>query len=222
MDAPDPSAPDQPPIKPGPEPGEPRRATIPGRAVLPPPLRRRVTWFDAKVDRAFDHVRGRPGVDRLLYAASELGDFSLLWHMIGVARALRSDTDLAAAVRLSTTLGAESVIVNAGVKSFFNRTRPVWDQHRPLRLRKPRSSSFPSGHASSAFAAAGLLADHSRAWPLWYLLAGVVAASRVHVKIHHASDVVGGAILGLAMGRLIRRLNPLPVAPVTAHEESAG
>jgi undecaprenyl-diphosphatase len=72
------------------------------------------------------------------------------------------------------------------------------------------SSSFPSGHASAAFTAAGILAEDSRAWPLWYLLAGLVASSRVHVKIHHASDVVGGAVLGIALGRMARRAWPLP------------
>ena len=39
--------------------------------------------------------------------------------------------------------------------------------------------------------------------------AGVVAVSRVHVRIHHASDVVVGAGIGLALGRLIRRAVPL-------------
>lgn len=206
---PDPTAPDQPPIRPGPEPGEPRRAMVPGRAVLPPPLRRRVTAFDSAVDRAFDHVRGRPTVDRLFYAASEIGDFSVLWHIVGCARGLRSDEDFWAAVRLSTALGAESVLVNVGIKSLFNRARPVWEQPRPHRLRRPLSSSFPSGHASSAFTAAGLLAEGSRAWPAWYLLATFVAASRVHVKIHHASDVVGGAVIGVVLGHLGRRAWPL-------------
>lgn len=201
----------RPPIHPGPEPGEPRREMVPGRAVLPPALRRRVAWFDATVDRAFDrHLRGRPTVDRVFYTASELGDFSVLWHMIGCARGLRSDRDFVAALRLSGMLGAESVLVNVGIKSLFNRSRPVWEQTRPHKLRRPRSSSFPSGHASSALAAAGLLAEGSRAWPLWYLLAAVVAASRVHVKIHHPSDVVGGAIIGVAVGRVTRRAWRLP------------
>ena len=44
--------------------------------------------------------------------------------------------------------------------------------------------------------------------PAYYLLATVVAASRVYVRLHHASDVIGGALLGIAFGRVARRLAP--------------
>jgi undecaprenyl-diphosphatase len=54
--------------------------------------------------------------------------------------------------------------------------------------------------------AATLLSERSRVKPLWYGLAGVVAASRIHVRIHHASDVVVGAGVGLLIGRVVRRI----------------
>ena len=41
--------------------------------------------------------------------------------------------------------------------------------------------------------------------PVWYGLAGAVAFSRVYVRMHHASDVVVGAALGIALGRIVRR-----------------
>jgi len=53
--------------------------------------------------------------------------------------------------------------------------------------------------------AAALLSDGSRAKPAYYALATVVAASRIHVRVHHASDVVGGIILGVALGALAKR-----------------
>ena len=199
-----------PPIKPGYEPAAPREQAVPGRALLPPRLRARVAAFDAAVDRRFDRLRGHPVADRVFYDASELADFSLLWHMIGIGRALVSTKREPEAVRLAVLLGVESVLVNGIIKSLFRRSRPVVAQARPRRLRQPRSSSFPSGHASSAFTAAGLLSQRSRAWPAWYLLAGVVASSRVHVRIHHASDVAGGVVLGLVLGRAFRRIWPLP------------
>jgi undecaprenyl-diphosphatase len=198
-----------PPIAPGFDPESPREQEIPGRILLPPPLRRRVAAFDAAVDRQFDRVRGNPVADRVFYDASELADFSLLWHIVGVARALAWPRREREALRLAVCLGVESVLVNVVIKGLFRRSRPVWEEARPRRLRRPRSSSFPSGHASSGFTAAGLLAERSGAWPVWYLVAGVVASSRVHVKIHHASDVVGGALLGVVLGRLFRRAWPL-------------
>jgi membrane-associated phospholipid phosphatase len=178
---------------------------------LPPALRRRVVSFDRRVDTAFDRLRGRrSAVDRTLYALSALGDFSLLWHLLGAAKGLRSERDFHGAVRLAVGLGVESVLVNGAVKSLFRRHRPPWEGGRPYRLRLPHTSSFPSGHASSGFFAASLLADGDPAWRVTYLLAALVAASRIHVRIHHASDVVGGAVLGLLLGGAVRRAAPLP------------
>lgn len=80
----------------------------------------------------------------------------------------------------------------------------------PYGMRRPVTSSFPSGHAAAAFAAAALLSAGARR-PVrlgWHLLAGAVAASRVYVRLHHPSDVLAGAALGAAYGRLTRRLLP--------------
>ena len=147
---------------------------------MPPPrsltdLLSRVREFDDRVDCAFDALRGHKTADRLFYAASELGDFSLIWHLFGVARGLTSDRKANEAIRLSAVLAAESVLVNGVVKSFFRRRRPEWvsETPRPHKLRRPRSSSFPSGHASAAFTAATLLAEDDPLWPLYYAAAAL-------------------------------------------------
>ncbi len=178
-----------------------------------PVVRRRVGRFDARADATFDALRGHPAVDRLFYGASELGDFSLLWLVLAGVRALRSEHDQRAAARLVVGLVAESFLINAVVKSVFRRRRPVLKVDRPLHLRVPRTSSFPSGHATSAFVAAVLLSEDDGLWIVYYPLAAVVAASRVYVKIHHASDVVAGIAIGAALGRIGRRLAPLPPVP---------
>ncbi len=165
--------------------------------------------FDQAVDDLVDrNLRGRPAIDRFMYSITELGDFSLLWHLLASVRGLRSDDELTAAVRVSAVLGAESTLVNGVIKSLFRRERPVPDFERPHHLRMPKTTSFPSGHASAAFCAATLLSDgrSPARRALWYGLAGTVAFSRVHVKIHHASDVLGGAAVGLVVGRVARRL----------------
>jgi undecaprenyl-diphosphatase len=166
----------------------------PVQPVLPAGLRGYVARFDREVDRSFQVLRDHPPSSKVMYALSALGDFSLLWHIVGTARALRGPADERAAVRLGTSLLVESVLINGMVKSLFRRERPEWEQERAHRIRKPRSSSFPSGHATSGFMAATLLVDgRRRSAPFWYGLASMVAASRVHVRIHHPSDVVAGA-----------------------------
>jgi undecaprenyl-diphosphatase len=180
-----------------------------------------VAVFDARVDRAFDRLRGNPASDRLFYGASELGDFSLVWLIIGATRGLRSERDWHAAARVGGGLAIESVLVNGLIKSLFRRTRPPWDPDRTVRLRRPRTSSFPSGHATSAFSAAGLLSEDDVLWPLYYAIAVIVASSRVYVRVHHASDVLVGAAIGIALGRIGRKLVPLPPAPhIVAEPES--
>ena len=121
----------------------------------------------------------------------------------------------AAALPSVTRLSLNRTVLE--LKSFFRRRRPgtVDFVHR-LPLRQPRTSSFPSGHATSAFSAAALLSEEDVLWPLYYAIAAVVATSRVYVKMHHASDVVAGAALGAAMGHSARRLFPLPLAPAPA------
>jgi undecaprenyl-diphosphatase len=184
--------------------------------ALPPPLaqlpggwRARVRAFDAAVDRDLDRLRGNPVADRVFHVATELGDFSVIWHMISAARGLQNDEKADEALRLAILLGAESALVNGVVKSFFRRTRPAWEQKRAYKIRKPRSSSFPSGHASSAFMAATLLsAGRPRTRPFYFGVAAVVATSRSYVRIHHASDVVGGAVTGLVLGQVVKRAWP--------------
>ena len=175
-----------------------------------------IARFDTAIDGRVDRMRGHPHLDRLMYTASELGDFSLIWHLTSATRALAPDRQLVHAVRVAAVLGVESALVNGPVKSLFRRHRPAWEQERPRKLRRPRTSSFPSGHASAAMTAAGVLAQNDPLWPLYYAIGAVVASSRVYVKIHHPSDVVAGALLGLALARVARRVWPLPQPGVSS------
>jgi undecaprenyl-diphosphatase len=188
-----------------------RPPVSPLRPLLPDGLARAIGALDAAAERGFDQrLRGRTVADRVFFTASSLGDFSVLWHLIGAGRAVASPGFRPAARRLAVALAVESLVVNWGIKSLVRRARPDWDQPRRHRLRRPRTSSFPSGHATSGFLAATLLSDGSRAPVGWFALASVVAASRVHVRIHHASDVVAGAAMGAVAGQLVRRRWPLP------------
>lgn len=165
--------------------------------------------FDDAVDRLFAPLRRSDVANRVFYTASAVADHSLLWHLASASQGINGPVGHQAALRLSTALGVESALVNGLIKSLFRRQRPVVAVERPYRLRTPLTSSFPSGHASSAFMSAVLLGQRSRHPQLWYLLAGVVAVSRVHVRIHHGSDVIAGAALGVGLGRLTQRLWPL-------------
>ena len=171
---------------------------------------RLVAEFDNQAEAQLAKLRGNPVADKVFYTASALGDHSLIWFVLGAARGLRDRHSIKAAVRVGVGLGVESGLVNLGVKSLFKRSRPVFDGERPLSLRRPLTSSFPSGHSTSAFMAASLLSeDDEKLAPVYYGLATVIAISRAYVKIHHASDVVAGAALGTVLGRVARHIAPL-------------
>jgi undecaprenyl-diphosphatase len=183
-------------------------ATRATSALRNTPLHEPAAHLDRAVDAAFEAIRGDPLADRVFYAASELGNFSLLWHLLGLADGMHSPTHARAALRFSAALGVEAVLVNQVLKRIFDRSRPMRAQPypHPHPLRRPRTSSFPSGHASAAaFSAVLLSARRPRLAPAYAVIAVVVAGSRVYVGDHHASDVVAGAVVGAALGAVARR-----------------
>ena len=180
--------------------------------------------FDDAVDRWFErHLRHRDAVDAVMYSASAVGDHGIVWLALALLQAGRRRSGWQKPlVRAAAGLGIESAVVNGPIKFMFRRTRPLHEGPRPLHLRTPRTSSFPSGHACAAFFGAALLRDGDPLWPLYYALAVIVAASRLHVKIHHASDVIGGVALGVALGEVARRLVPVetPGSPSAQTDEA--
>ncbi len=82
----------------------------------------------------------------------------------------------------------------------------LWDRARPyeahptaahLMLGRSPDPSFPSDHATAAYAiAVAILLRHRRAGILALILATLVASSRVALGTHYPTDVLGGAVLG--------------------------
>ncbi len=112
---------------------------------------------------------------------------------------LRSTGQRAADALIATTAATELL------KNLTNLPRPNSDEPSlvALGLAPPSDGrGFPSGHTSTAFAFATVMADADadNRW-LWYGLAGAVGWSRVEVEAHHVWDVVAGAALGTYIAR---------------------
>ena len=168
----------------------------------------RLDAFDARFDRLLEPTRNFKPTIWLFTTATALGDFGMLWHIVGIVRAVTDNSRLKQALILSALMGVESLLLNQGIKRFFKRERPTVKGDSRFKIRKPRTSSFPSGHASSAFFAAVVLTRWS-SWPaiaLWFSFAVIVATSRIAVRIHHATDIFAGALIGTAMGLLTHLL----------------
>jgi len=106
-------------------------------------------------------------------------------------------------------------VLTMGLKEATNRTRP-----------DGTARSFPSGHATVAFASATVLQRHF-GWKVGipaYAVASYVAASRVQMQRHYLSDVAFGAALGIVAGRTIPmgQSHALTVGPTTTEHGGAG
>ncbi len=120
-------------------------------------------------------------------------------------------------LRKTALLSFESWIVSgvmvSGLKFLIGRKRPQMNEDsfafHPFSFRS-RFHSFPSGHASSAFAVATVIADHSDKFYIDFLaynLATLVTLSRIHDSKHWASDAFIGAAIGYFVAKKISALH---------------
>ncbi|MFE3031823.1 phosphatase PAP2 family protein [Streptomyces canus] len=149
-----------------------------------------------------------PGVAKALSAVEESAESSKLWCGAAAVMAWKGGWRgrRAAAAGLSA-LAVAQLVSNGLCKQLAGRPRPPahWIPHDEVADR-PDSSSFPSGHTAAAVAFTAAVAP---TWPaagaLCALPATMVAVERVQSGAHYPSDVVGGAVIGLAGAWLARR-----------------
>ena len=174
------------------------------------------TWAEAlrelaAVDRAVYQAIAdtpTPVLDEPFRRLSNAANYSRLW--LGIAAVIATvggSRGRRAAIEGVLSIGTTSATVNLGIKPIAHRRRPdradaVTTEARFVPM--PESTSFPSGHAASAFAFAYAVGRHlpELAVPIRLLAAGV-AYSRVHTGVHYPGDVALGSVLGAGTAAMV-------------------
>src|SRR5947199_4958390 len=141
-----------------------------------------------------------PAAERAVLAYSKLGEHSYVWFATGAAGWLLDEPRRPIYRRLLRTVAAVET-VNFLMKLVVRRPRPLEPDLPPPLLDTATQLSYPSAHASTSFAAARVLSAELP-WPVIYTVALGMAASRPYLGVHYPSDVVAGAILGVATAEL--------------------
>jgi membrane-associated phospholipid phosphatase len=166
------------------------------RAVLA-----RLQDLDRRLLRAMRTRCHGPRVEGAAKAVGAAGEWGALWVAIGVTAAAL-DTSRRERWLRAAAVAPAAIGVNYLVKLTVRRRRPRLRRLPPL-AGAPSELSFPSAHATSSLAAAtamGRVAPGAR--PPLYALALAVCLTRPYLGMHYPSDVLGGAIAGVAVGRL--------------------
>lgn len=165
-----------------------------------------------------------PAADDVMLLASAVGRAGFVWFVAAAIAAVFPARRMAA-WRLLLAVSLTYLAVDGALKPLVHRDRPfVVLEDTRLIDQRPLTSSFPSGHAASAMA--GALAA-SRLLPevrfVWWALAALIAVSRVYVGAHWPSDVLAGALLGIAVAWFVLggRARSTPVATRTDDTRAA-
>jgi membrane-associated phospholipid phosphatase len=145
-----------------------------------------------------------PAAEAVAKGLGKIGEYGLVWLAIGVVLAI-ADPDRRDAWLVAGILGPVAIGLNYAVKLLVRRPRPVLEGLPPLGG-APSTLSFPSAHATASFACATAMTRIAPEAAVLFVLAAAIAACRPYLGMHYPSDVLGGVLIGTALGLVV----PLP------------
>lgn len=140
-------------------------------------------------------------------------NYSIVWMVLGVVLiSLKSTRAVGYEIFVALTL--ELLICNIFVKRISKRARPFTKNDEVnLLINPPKDYSFPSGHTLCAFMCATIIAAHIF-WVgvILFVVAVLVAFSRMYLYVHYPSDVFVGALMGIFIALISNQLVELLIS----------
>lgn len=146
-------------------------------------------------------------LDMLMPKLTLLGSGGAIW-LLAAAIMLCAKKYRRQGVILLAGLAAGVLVGNVCLKNLIARPRPCWlDDSVKLLIPIPTDYSFPSGHTLSSVIGATVLTKTNRRFGWAAIpLAAIIAFSRLYLFVHYPSDILAGAVLGVAIGLVVYRI----------------
>lgn len=137
---------------------------------------------------------------------TNLGNGGAIWIVTGIGLILNKKTRRCGIVVLaSLCIGA--LIGNLALKNIFERARPFTTLGLTPFIPAPTDFSFPSGHTLSSFTASTSIFLFYKKWGIVaFILAFLIAISRLLLLVHYPTDVLTGAIIGIFVAILTKKI----------------
>jgi undecaprenyl-diphosphatase len=145
-------------------------------------------------------------LDWLFVDLSRIGTLGLVWLVLALVLAVLWRRPSLFVLVLGADVIAD--LAATALKDVTNRDRPpLVFAHPKALVHVPQNGSFPSGHAATSFACATILSAARPRWAPWfYVLAALIAFSRVYNGVHWPLDVLAGAALGVLLAIALLQL----------------
>lgn len=161
--------------------------------------------MDMAILQAIHSTLGSPALDAIMPVFTAMGEKGILWILVALVLIVWRKTRMWGLLMVAA-MAVDFACVEV-LKGIVARPRPfIADPSIQLIVDPPDGYSFPSGHTSFSFVAATviLFMPLKKYWKvIAYVLAAIIAFSRLYLFCHYPTDVLGGLLIGIAVALVV-------------------